>query len=61
LFQERGIEACLIESIGEKDDKYHVVVDCTGNEQGFDTALNLVRPRCEAKRDDAVSPQNPKP
>lgn len=35
----------LVDSIEECEEKFDVVVDCTGNEQGFDTALNLVKPR----------------
>ena len=45
MFQERGIEARLTESIDKAQEKFDIVVDCTGNQQGFDTALNLVRPR----------------
>ncbi len=45
MFQERGIEARLTESIDMAQEKFDIAVDCTGNQLGFDTALNLVRPR----------------
>jgi len=35
----------LTESIDKAQEKFDIVVDCTGNEEGFDTALHLVRPR----------------
>ena len=43
LFMDRGVETRLVSSI-DAAEKYDVVVDCTGNETGFETALNLVKP-----------------
>ena len=46
LFAKRGIKTRLVASIEAPHDAlFDVVVDCTGNAAGFDTALNLVKPR----------------
>jgi threonine dehydrogenase-like Zn-dependent dehydrogenase len=43
LLEEAGIPACLSESLG--DDRFDVVVECTGNPGGFELARSRTRPR----------------
>jgi threonine dehydrogenase-like Zn-dependent dehydrogenase len=45
IAERRGIEAVLLESTAKLERSFDVVIEASGSEHGFATAMNLVRPR----------------
>ncbi len=45
IAEKQGIEGHLSDNIGNMNDRFDVVVEASGSESGFATALDLVRPR----------------
>ncbi len=45
IAEKRGIEGILLENLGNRKKCFDVVVEASGSESGFTTAMDLVRPR----------------
>lgn len=45
IAEKRGIEAVLLENTAKLERGFDIVVEASGSEHGFATAMNLVRPR----------------